>query len=146
MDQEKEKKPTTDSWSWGKILKHVVLPKPKGSPKAGKKEVGARIGMVAVILLVLMAFSSGEADLPSCGSQDAKSLVQEIVTGSPEFQAMNARFVELTEVREEGFNESEQLRTCEAVLVTNYGEDLIRYVLEWRDRSSGYFEAEVGFY
>jgi hypothetical protein len=38
---------TTDSWSWGKIVKHVLLPRPKGSPKAGKKETSLRTGMAA---------------------------------------------------------------------------------------------------
>lgn len=43
---------TTDSWSWGKILKHVVLPKPKNSPKAGKKELFLRIGLAVIFGLL----------------------------------------------------------------------------------------------
>ena len=44
---------TTDSWGWGKIIKHVILPKPKGSPKAGKKEIFARLAVAGLIGLIL---------------------------------------------------------------------------------------------
>ncbi|MRH77417.1 hypothetical protein GH984_01665 [Spiribacter sp. C176] len=48
---------TTDSWSWKKILKHVILPKPKGSPKAGQKEIALRISLAAVgLLLALLVY------------------------------------------------------------------------------------------
>ena len=51
-----EDKSTTDSWSLGKIIKHTILPKPKGSPKAGKKEIIVRITIALIILLLLIFF------------------------------------------------------------------------------------------
>ncbi len=46
---------TTDKWPTKKILKHVLLPKPKGSPKAGKKEIGIRIVLALFFLLVVIS-------------------------------------------------------------------------------------------
>jgi len=48
---------TTDPWEWSKILKYIILPKPKGSPKAGKKEIGLRILVASIIGLLLWKFS-----------------------------------------------------------------------------------------
>jgi hypothetical protein len=36
---------TTDSWPLKKILKHIIFPKPEGSPKAGKKEILIRVAI-----------------------------------------------------------------------------------------------------
>lgn len=68
---------TTDSWEWGKIIKHVFLPKPKGSPKAGKKEIGARVGIGAVFGLVALSVVSG-GGVPACGDTETTNLVTQI--------------------------------------------------------------------
>ena len=46
----------THSWSLGKLIKYSLLPKPKGSPKAGKKEIIVRITIALIILLLLIFF------------------------------------------------------------------------------------------
>jgi hypothetical protein len=46
---------TTDNWAWWKIIKHVIFPKPKDAPRAGKKEISARI-LVAMVILAVFAF------------------------------------------------------------------------------------------
>jgi hypothetical protein len=80
---------TTDSWPWGKILKHVIFPKPKDAPKAGKKEISARVGVALIFAaLIIPRFFDGKT--PVCDDdrviETLKNLGSEIVaTGaSPE--------------------------------------------------------------
>lgn len=45
----------TNDWSISKLIKHTLLPKPEGSPKAGAKEYAVRITF-ALFMLALMWF------------------------------------------------------------------------------------------
>ncbi len=135
---------TTDSWSWPKIIKHIILPKPKDAPKAGKKEMQARVGLgVFFGIIALSAFSS--SDLPSCSSSDSHSLVEQIINDLPVAKAAGAKFVELKDVEELGFNEKSEIRSCSATLITTSGEDALQYSIVWSNKDKGefYIEAQV---
>lgn len=135
---------TTDSWSWGKIIKHVLLPKPKGSPKAGKKEIGLRIGFGAIFgLIALSIFSS--SNLPACESSDSADLVEKIINDLPVAKATGSKFVDLKEIKELGFNKKSEIRSCNATLITTSGEDDLQYSIVWRNKDKGeyYITAEI---
>lgn len=52
---------TTDAWPTGKIIKHIILPKPKDAPPAGKKEKRLRLMFfVGFGLLALYIFAGGK--------------------------------------------------------------------------------------
>lgn len=44
---------TTDAWPMSKILKCVIMPKPRGAPKAGNKEIAMRVGLGVLFLILL---------------------------------------------------------------------------------------------
>ena len=135
---------TTDSWAWGKIIKHVILPKPKGSPKAGKKEIGLRIGFGAIFGLIALSIFSG-GNLPSCESSDSTNLVEKIINDLPLAKATGAKFVSLKEIEELGFNKKSEIRSCSAILVTTRGEDDLQYSIIWSNKDKGeyYITAEI---
>ena len=134
---------TTDAWPWAKIFKHVVLPKPKGSPKAGKKEIALRGGMATVFgLIALTAFFGGKS-LPSCDQAETTSLVGQIVNDMPLVKIANAQFVSLKNVTEQGHNKDAELRACAAILVTTAGEDNLQYSVKWQDKKDGNFYVEA---
>ena len=135
---------TTDSWAWGKIIKHVILPKPKGSPKAGKKEIGLRIGFGAIFGLIALSIFSG-GNLPSCKSSDSTNLVEKIINDLPLAKATGAKFVSLKEIEELGFNKKSEIRSCSAILVTTRGEDDLQYSIIWSNKDKGeyYITAEI---
>lgn len=135
---------TTDSWSWGKIIKHVLLPKPKGSPKAGKKEIGLRVGFGAVFgLIALSIFSS--SSLPNCHSSESTDLVEKIINDLPYAKATGMKFVSLKEIKELGFNKKSEIRSCNALLITTSGEDELQYSIVWSNKDKGeyYITAEI---
>jgi hypothetical protein len=69
---------TTDSWEWKEIIKHAFFPKPEGSPKSGKKELGVRVGAgVLFVLIALMSFSG--SDVPTCDDSATKDSILETV-------------------------------------------------------------------
>lgn len=130
---------TTDEWPWSKILRYALLPKPKGSPKAGKKEIGLRLGIASFFAIILFGrfFSSG--GLPACSSADARELVSKIVNDLPIAKRTGARFVSLKDVVELGYNKERELRSCSSILITTAGEDEFQYSIEWRDKAKGIF-------
>ena len=70
---------TTDSWPIGKIIKHVLLPKPKGSPKAGAKEILVRVLFAGVIGVSVYWFGfRDQYRLPGCDAAETKTLVYDI--------------------------------------------------------------------
>ncbi|BDX19210.1 hypothetical protein MFKK_20200 [Halopseudomonas aestusnigri] len=135
---------TTDSWGWGKIIKHVLLPKPKGSPKAGKKEIGARIAIAGACgLIAFSMFSRG--GLPDCDADESVNLVEQIVGDMSSLRIAGVQFVSLEGIRELGYNERTEIRSCSAVLVTNRGENDSTYSIVWADKEKGeyYIEFEI---
>ena len=133
---------TTDSWSWGKIIKHVLLPKPKGSPKPGKKELSLRIGMAVVFGLIAINIFIGGKSLPSCDQKETTALVGRIVNDLPLVKIASAKFVSLKNISEQGHNKDSEIRSCTATLVTTAGEDDFQYSVQWRDKKQGTFEVE----
>ena len=133
---------TTDSWSWGKIIKHVLLPKPKGSPKAGKKEISIRAGMAVIFgLIAINAFFGGKS-LPACDQKETTTLVGQIVNDMPLVKIANAKFVSLKDITEQGHNKDSEIRSCTGTLVTTAGEDSFQYAVQWRNKKEGTFEVE----
>ena len=45
---------STDIWPWSKIIKYTFLPKPKDSPKIGKKEILVRVVIASIFLLIAL--------------------------------------------------------------------------------------------
>jgi hypothetical protein len=130
---------TTDSWPLDKILKHVFLPKPKGSPKAGKKEIALRILVACVCAAFVFYIRTGGKSLPSCGSTDTQGLVGKIVNDMPAAKIAGARFVSVKDITEQGYNKSEDIRSCHATLVTTAGEDELQYSIKWQDKAKKLF-------
>ncbi len=130
---------TTDGWPFSRILRYVLLPKPKGSPKAGKKEIGLRIGIASIFAIILFGrfFSSG--GLPACNSAEARELVSKIVNDLPVAKRTGARFVSLRDVVELGYNREKELRSCSSILISTSGEDEFQYSIEWQDKAKGTF-------
>lgn len=146
---------TTDAWPIGRILKHVIFPKPKGSPKAGRKEIALRVTVGLVIggiaLVQLLQFLGGnnalpnfaqkampslmDKALPSCDSPDTQKVVQQLINDLPQVKAVGARFVALKTVSEQAFNKAEELRACGGTLVSTLGEDTLQYSVSWHDKS-----------
>lgn len=130
---------TTDAWPIGKILKYVLLPKPKGSPKAGKKEKKIRYGLAGgFAALALFAYISGSS-LPSCGQDETTTLVGQIFNSSKIANLVGAKFVSLKDVKEQGHNSNDDIRSCSATLVSTSGEDAIQYSVEWNDKKAHTF-------
>ena len=142
--EENQSRVTTDSWPWGKIIKHTLLPKPKGSPKAGKKEIALRIAFATVFgLIALFFFTGGKATLPSCDQQQTVSLVGKTVDKMPLVRLANVHFVSLKNITENGHNKDSETRVCSATLVSTAGEDNIQYVISWFDKKARDFNVEV---
>ena len=133
-------KETTDSWGWGKIMRYVLLPKPKGSPPAGKKEIFARIGTAVVILYVFFGNWGSSLACDGGGVTDtAKSVIIQtakengllfvngramptsILSKSNSYDGLTA---ELSAIRTADKDENGNL-TCKAILVYRYKGDSI---------------------
>jgi hypothetical protein len=71
---------TTDSWSWGKILKHVIFPKPKDAPKAGTKEITARVGLAVIIAALILPRFFG-SKTPVCDDTEVISTLKNLSLG-----------------------------------------------------------------
>lgn len=135
---------TTDSWPLGKIIKHIILPKPKGSPKAGKKEIIGRVVIgVFFLTLALSRTLFSNTSLPDCDSSDTNTLVGQIINDMPLAKASGAQFVSLKNIEEQGFNQDVQLRSCTATLVTSVGEDNLQYSVKWSNKEAGEFYVEA---
>lgn len=136
---------TTDSWPLGKILKCIFLSKPKGSPKAGKKEISLRlcVGGLFGILSFLLWSATHTIRLPSCDKTETLSTIEKIVNGLPDAVAKNIKYVSLGNIAEQGYNEQQELRTCTGRLVTTDGEINVHYTLRWQDKQAGQFYAEI---
>ena len=134
---------TTDIWSFGKILKYVLLPKPKGSPKAGKKEIALRLVMAAFFGVVALQFFFGGKSLPSCDQSETTKLVGEIIDDLPLVKVANVNFVSLKNIEEQGYNKDADIRACSAVLITTAGEDDLQYSVKWQNKKEGTFYVEA---
>jgi hypothetical protein len=150
---------TTDSWSWGKIVKHVLLPKPKGSPKAGKKEISVRIGMATVFGLIAFNLFFGGKSIPTCDQKETTDLVHQIITRHPFMMMMikeGKMEISLRNIREEGYNKVSEVRFCVASIQFNgseldafaniygYGKPggSFQYSVYWEDKKQGIFGVE----
>lgn len=133
---------TTDSWSWGKIIKCVLLPKPKGSPKAGKKEISLRISMAVIFGLIALNIFFGGKSLPACDQKETTALIGQLVNNLPMVKIANAKFVSIKNISEQGHNKDSEIRSCSATLVTTSGEDNFQYAVQWRNKKEGTFEVE----
>ena len=125
---------TTDSWPLSKILKHILLPKPKDSPKAGVKEISIRI----TFFIIGAAFAYHQyvgGKIPACDNKSTISLVEQIVNDLPIAKKSGAKFVSLNTIAELGFNKEAEIRSCSATLVSTKGEDTIQYSVQWQDKS-----------
>jgi hypothetical protein len=134
---------TTDSWSFGEILKYVLLPKPKGSPKAGKKEIALRLVMAGFSGLIALQLFFGGKSLPSCDQSESTKLVGQIVNDLPLVKAANVQYVSLKNITEQGHNKEADLRSCSATLVTTAGEDDLQYSIKWQNKKDGTFYVEA---
>ena len=136
---------TTDSWPLSKILKHILLPKPKDAPRAGTKEKVIR-GMFFLIALgfAYHQFTNGK-EIPTCDANETNSLVEKIINDLPAAKSVGAKFVSLKDINEKGYNKKSEIRACEAVLITTKGEDSLLYSIKWQDKSSKiiWIEAEI---
>ena len=81
--------------------------------------------------------------LPICDQSEIQKAVEGIINDSPAFKAVEAKFVSLKTVTEQGYNEEQAIRSCTAVLVTSKGEDQIQYSIKWHDESKTNFYVEV---
>lgn len=125
---------TTDSWPTQKILKYIFFRKPKGAPKAGKKEMALRAtcGVVGAVMAYFLIF--GSSALPTCNSGKTKDVVEKIINGLPLARAGNTKYVTLKDVEETGYNKNAGIRGCSATLITTAGEDSLVYSVTWQDR------------
>lgn len=114
----------------------ALLPHTPSQPKLNAKALLISTGIV---------LSGCGASLPECDSNDATSLVAQIVEDMPVVRMNNVRFVELKDKEQLGYNKDAELRSCYATLVTSAGEDSIQYTIEWDDKDTGEFwvEAEI---
>lgn len=134
---------TTDSWPLGKIFKHILLPKPKGSPKAGKKEIALRVGFATTFgVIFLVTYLAGKS-LPSCDQAETTSLVAKIINDMPLVKRANASFVSLKDIKEQGHNKEAEIRACNATLVTTAGENNLQYSIKWQDKKGRNFYVEA---
>lgn len=136
----------TNDWPLSKLIKHTVLPKPKGSPKAGGKEYAVRAAFGLCVLGLTWLFGVGlfaRKELPGCGATNTTALVERVVNQMPLVQAANLKFVSLKSVQEQGYNADKGLRSCAATLITTAGEDTIQYSVEWGDADKTQFRVEA---
>lgn len=135
---------TTDSWPLKKILKHILLPKPKDAPKAGVKEICIRITLFGIGAAFAYHQYFGEK-MPACDAKSTISLIEKIVNDLPIAKKSGAKFVSLKEVTELGFNKNSEIRSCNATLISTKGEDTIQYSVQWQDKSKNtvWVEAQI---
>lgn len=134
---------TTDSWPFGKILKYVLLPKPKGSPKAGGIEIALRVGMGIFFGALALLFHFLTKSLPNCVQPETTQLVGKIVNNMPLVKAINVQYVSLKNINELGYNSESDIRSCAATLVTTAGEDNLQYSVKWQNKIMGNFYVEA---
>lgn len=135
-------KETTDSWSIGKILKHIFLPKPAGSPKAGTKEILLRLLIALAFFVVLLNKFFLSKSLPTCDKSETQAAIQNIINNQF-LKNKSITFVSLKKFLEQGYNKEHDLRACEADLVTNIGETKIQYSIKWSNKEKLEFYVEV---
>jgi len=122
----------------------ALLAKAKQHPVEVKgRMVKAIVLAVIGIVWTLLSISSLVLKLPQCDSSEANALVGTIIDSMPLAKELNARFVSIKEVIEQGFNSKSQIRSCTATLVTSIGEDALQYSIQWTDRGKGTFYVEA---
>lgn len=128
---------TTDSWTFGKILKHVILPKPKGSPKAGKKEKLTRAAFFIAFGILGYNLFFGGASLPACNSENAKSILKEAFNGADFARAQNVEASAVIDARELSYDDGSSVRTCSGTLVLNTSAHItVRYAMKMQDNAT----------
>lgn len=113
---EESKVETTDSWSFGKILKHTFWPKPKGAPKAGKKEIATRIcvaGIFAIIAISIFGGTSGQ----SCSAPETKQTLLSILKENYPVVEQSGAKLQIDGVRTTSENEKTHAKQCSAQLI-----------------------------
>lgn len=83
------------------------------------------------------------SSLPNCDDSETQSLVNQIVDDMPLVKMAEVKFITLKEVKEQGYNDKTELRSCEAVLVTTAGEDLLQYSIKWQSKEKNHFYVEA---
>jgi len=142
--EQQESTETTDTWPTSRIVKHILLPKPKGSPRAGRKEILLRTVTALILGAVAFAFFwGGDKTLPGCDQAETKTLLGKIINDLPVAKAVNAQFVSVKDVSDQGYNKAAGLRSCEGTLVTTRGEDGLQYSVRWQDKDRGTFIVEA---
>ena len=85
------------------------------------------------------------AQLPACDQKETIQLVEKIINDLPAAKSVNAHFVSLKNIKEQGFNKEKELRSCAANLISTKGENLLQYSIKWIDenKSQYWVEAQV---
>lgn len=134
---------TTDSWPLGKILKCILLPKPKGSPKAGKKEITLRIAIALFFGIIVYQLNFAGKALPKCDAAGTEKTIENIINDIPILKSSNVRFITIKDVIEQGVNKNAEIRSCTATLVTSAGEDNMQYTINKIENNSNNFHVEL---
>jgi hypothetical protein len=98
-----------------------------------------RYFLLAVIagaaVLAVLIHRGGEAQSPACDQADVRATLEEIVA-----DLAQGRVPAVEEVRETGYDEARDLRSCAAVAKFADGaQTKVSYTTEWENRDSGKF-------
>lgn len=110
---------------------------------SGRTAKAAALGIAGAAWAGLSLLGAMATALPACSSSDANGLVAQIIEGMPAAKLSGVKFISLKDVEEQGFNESAQLRSCSAILVTTAGEDDLQFSIKWSDREKSEFYVEA---
>ncbi len=108
--------------------------------RAAKATVFAIIGGSWV---ALAALGTAAQQLPTCDAAETAHVVASIINDLPIAKASGARFVSLKGITEQGYNATDEIRSCRATLITSAGEDTVQYSLRWQNKDALQFYAEV---
>lgn len=122
-----------------------LIEKAKANPVSatGRTAKAAAFGIVGGLWVFMTLGGVVLSALPACDGTATKSLIGQIVNDMPIVQAAGAQFVSLKGIAEQGYNESTQVRACNATLVTTAGENNLQYHVKWLNKQTGEFYVEA---
>jgi hypothetical protein len=123
------------------INRKKMIAAAQDSPIQSSSRIPKALGLFgAGGIWLAMSVSGVSSHLPYCGQAETTALVETVVKGLDEFKAASATFTSLTEPKETGFNDRNQVRVCAAVLTTSLGTQNVTYRVEWLDRPKAQFQ------
>jgi len=111
--------------------------------RGGKITAFAVIGGIWFLISLVVSLSGVDVALPGCDTADTTGLLKSIALKTPSLLPDDAQFVGIQGAVEKNFDDANQVRTCQASLVTSAGSREIHYTIVWKNRVRALFYVKI---